>query len=174
MVRLHQLGRFLNVIEKASAGLAALIILAVMFLVVGDVFGRKFLNSPIQGTIEIASLTLPAIVFLTIAYIQSVNEHVTVDLFTSGLSKRAQLALDVFCLAVGIAVMTIVVVKTTAAAWSSTASGEYAMGIVEVPVWPARILVAYGSWLFGLRLVYDFICGSASLLAYPDATVARS
>jgi TRAP-type mannitol/chloroaromatic compound transport system permease small subunit len=151
-------------------GVAALIVFALMFLVVFDVLGRKLLNAPIQGSIEIASLTLPAVVFLTIAYIQSRREHVTVDLFTSGLSNRTQLAFDVFSLGIGVAVMTVIVAKTTASAWSSTVTREYAMGIVEVPIWPARILVALGSWLMGMRLSFDFICGFVSLfhIANPD------
>jgi TRAP-type C4-dicarboxylate transport system permease small subunit len=130
----HRIGRFLSLLEKASVGVAASIVFALMFLVVLDVLGRKLLNTPIQGSIEIASLTLPAVVFLTIAYIQSRNEHVTVDLFTSGLSERFRLALDVFALMIGAAVMIVVVVKTTDAAWSSTVTREYAMGIVEVPI----------------------------------------
>jgi len=159
MAIIRRLGSVLSVIEKASAGLAALIIFALMVMVVTDVTGRKFFNSPLQGTIEVASLTLPVIVFLSIAYIQSLNEHVTVDLFTAGLSDRAKLALDVFCLGLGIAIMSVIIYKLTATAWSATASREYTMGIVEVPTWPARVLVAYGSWVFGFRLVLDFVIG---------------
>jgi TRAP-type mannitol/chloroaromatic compound transport system permease small subunit len=167
---LRKIGGVLSLVERASVGVAALIVFALMFLVVFDVLGRKLLNMPIQGSIEIASLTLPAVVFLTVAYIQSRNEHVTVDLFTSGLSHRIRLCLDVFSLAIGVAVMIVIVAKTTASAWSSTATREYAMGIVEVPIWPARILVAFGSWLLALRLLHDFVCGCMSLLHIRSAS----
>ena len=163
-VSVRTLGRFLSLVERAGAGAAALIVFALMFLVVLDVLGRKLLNMPIQGSIEIASLTLPAVVFLTISYIQSRNEHVTVDLFTSRLSDRTRLAMDVFALAIGVGVMAVVVTKTTSSAWSSTISREYAMGIVEVPSWPARMLVAFGSWLLMLRFLYDFVCRCMSLV----------
>ena len=87
-----------GLVEKASTAVAATIIFALMLLVVADVAGRKFFNSPVHGTIEIASLTLPVIVFLSIAYLQGLKEHVTVDLFTSRLPQQVQLSMDVFAI----------------------------------------------------------------------------
>jgi TRAP-type transport system small permease protein len=163
--------RILRRVEILSAGLAASIILALMVLVVSDVLGRKLFNAPVQGTIEIASLTLPAIVFLTMSYIQSMREHVTIDIFTERLSRTTQQLLDIFGLGVAVSLMVIVIFKTTGSAWTSTRNGEFTMGIVQVPVWPARILVAYGSGLFFLRLLHDLISECASLFRAPGRAV---
>ena len=157
--------RLLGIIEKASAAVAALIIFALMILVVADVAGRKLFNAPVHGTIEIAALTLPTIVFLSIAYIQSLREHVAVDLFTAGLSLATRQALDLFALTVALAIMAVITWKTSAFAWSSWLDGEYAMGIVPVPIWPARVAVAYGCWLLTIRLAFDLVGTAAALAA---------
>ncbi len=153
-----------GLVEKASTAVAATIILALMLLVVADVAGRKFFNSPVHGTIEIASLTLPAIVFLSIAYVQSLKEHVTVDLFTARLPQQVQLALDVLALGIALAVMVIVIWQTSVFAWGSWVDREFSMGIVEVPIWPARVFVAFGSWLLCIRLIFDLVGGFATLV----------
>jgi TRAP-type C4-dicarboxylate transport system permease small subunit len=162
---MRKIEQLLNVVERASAAVAASIIFALMILVVSDVLGRKLFNSPVYGAIEIAALTLPVVVFLTISYLQSSKEHISIDLFTAGLSQRTQIALDAFGLAVAIGVMLLVILKLTASAWESTVGGEYAMGIVQVPIWPARIFVAYGTWLFGVRLLVDFVSACSALNA---------
>jgi TRAP-type transport system small permease protein len=157
--------RYTGIVEKASAGIAAAIILFLMFLVVADVAGRKLFNSPVDGAVEIASQTLPAIVFLTIAYVQRLREHVTIDLFTSRLPQPIQQSLDLFAIGVALAVMAIVTWKTVVFALASVAEQEYSMGIVEVPLWPARVLVAFGSALLSVRLILDFADDCAMLIA---------
>ena len=154
-----------GLVEKASTAVAATIIFALMLLVVADVAGRKFFNSPVHGTIEIASLTLPVIVFLSIAYLQGLKEHVTVDLFTSRLPQQVQLSMDVFAIGLAVAVMAIVTWKTSVFAWSSLVDREFSMGIVEIPIWPARVLVALGSALLSIRLIFDFVGGCATLVS---------
>lgn len=156
-------GRCIGIVEKASAGTAAAIILFLMFLVVADVAGRKLFNSPVDGAIEVASQTLPVIVFLTIAYVQRLKEHVTIDLFTSRLPQPVQQSMDLFAVGVAMAVMATVTWKSIVFALASVAEQEYSMGIVEVPLWPARVLVAFGSVLLSIRLILDFADDCARL-----------
>jgi TRAP-type C4-dicarboxylate transport system permease small subunit len=154
-----------GIIEKMSAGVAAAIILFLMFLIVADVSGRMLFNSPVDGTIEIASLTLPAIVFLTIAYLQGLKEHVTIDLFTTQMPQTVQLSMDLLAIGIALAVMAIVTWQTGAFAWASVAEQEYSMGIVEVPIWPARVVVAFGSAMLSVRLLLDLADSCTRLVA---------
>lgn len=67
------------------AGAAALAIM--MLLTFFNVAGRKLLNSPVVGAVEMTELLMGLIVFLGIAHTTHSRGHVTVDIITSHLSS---------------------------------------------------------------------------------------
>ena len=91
-------GPLMRVIDMASWVLMAaggFVIILLMLHITADVAGKYFFNRPIIGTLEIVSrYYMVAVVFLPLAYVQIRRQHLTVEMFTMGLSKRRLAGLD--------------------------------------------------------------------------------
>lgn len=149
--------RLLGTIERVLNIVGCGAILVVMALTCVQIVLR-FLRVPIAGTYEFTELLLVGIVFLPLAYTQSVNGHIKVDVLVNripaGIFRRV-LEKAVLMLSLGIfAVITWRAGLSTYDAWRV---GDIAMGIIQFPVWPSKIFVPIGSAAFCLRVVTQLI-----------------
>lgn len=142
-----------------SNGAAACVIFSLMCLVVADVFGRKFFNSPIQGSIEVTELTLVVMVYLSVSYVQARREHVRLELFSSRLSESVLYSLNLLGLVIALVISVIIMWRIGLFAWESWTTDDRTMGIVEIPIWPSKFTVFFGFVLLCVRLIID-ICGA--------------
>lgn len=62
--------------------------LGMVFLTVGDVIGRYFLNAPIDGATELTRLGMAVVIFTALPIISARGEHICVDLFDSFYSLK--------------------------------------------------------------------------------------
>lgn len=147
-------------VEKVAATASSSIIFLTMLLISVDVVMRYVFNSPIPGVYNIVELLMIGIVFLAIAHVQSLREHVKVDFFTEWLSKRAQTALDIFGHLVGLFIFSIVTWQGAKLAWRSWVENDYSMGIVQVPYWPGKWAFTIGIALLCLRLITQIVSDS--------------
>ncbi len=161
------LGRLLGTAERALNLVAASAILVVMVLVTTQIVSRK-LGQAIPGIYESAELLMVAIVFLGLAYTQSQHGHVRMELLVIRLSPRWRNTLEVFTLLLSLGLFVIITYKSWGNAYQSWQMKDVTMGLIDWPVWPAKILVPIGSGLLSLRFI-------AQLLRYvvpqPQVTV---
>jgi TRAP-type C4-dicarboxylate transport system permease small subunit len=125
-------------------------IFLIMALVVADVIGRDFLDSPITGVSEFSSRSVGAIVFLQLAAAVCSNRMTRSDFLLNLIGKRSSkgvVALNVFNALVGAGLFA-------ALAWigwsefsTSWTSNEFygVQGVYSVPAWPFRGLLVAGS-----------------------------
>lgn len=125
-------------------------IFLIMALVVADVIGRDFLDSPITGVAEFSSRSVSAIVFLQLAAAVCSNRMTRSDFLLNLIGKRSAkgvVALNVFNALVGAGLFA-------ALAWigwsefsNSWTSNEFygVQGVYSVPAWPFRGLLVAGS-----------------------------
>ncbi len=163
------LGRLLGTAERALNLVAAGAILLVMVLVTTQIVARK-LGQAIPGIYESAELLMVAIVFLGLAYTQSQHGHVRMELLVIRLSPRWRNTLEVFTLLLSLGLFVIITYKSWGNAYQSWQMKDVTMGLIDWPVWPAKILVPIGSGLLSLRFI-------AHLLRYvvpqPQVTVVE-
>ena len=144
-----------GVFDRIAAGLSALSslwIVALMLLIVADVIGRSFLNSPITGVAEVAGRSVVAIVFLQIASAVLQGRLTRSDLILRLIgraSPRAVAALEIlFALTAALAFALIV-----RAAWPnllqvwSTSEFFGVQGVFTIPLWPFRAIMVGGAAL---------------------------
>lgn len=143
--------------ERASIALSALVVFVMMCLVFVDVVGRKLFNSPVQGSVEVTQLALPAIVYLGIAYVQARREHIRLELFSSQVSNKVNWLLELTGTTLQLVICTLITIQIGRMAWLSWSISEHTMGIVEIPIWPAKSAVFMGFLLLSLRLVIQFL-----------------
>jgi TRAP-type C4-dicarboxylate transport system permease small subunit len=140
----------LDLPAQALASIGTVWIFVIMALVVADVIGRDFLNSPITGVAEFSARSVASIVFLQLAAAVCSGRMTRSDFLLNLIGKRspaAVTALDVLNALVGATLFA----ALAAMAWpefrNSWASSEFygVQGVYSVPAWPFRGLIIAGS-----------------------------
>src|SRR4030066_666107 len=82
---------------SSAANFLSLIALVAMTLVtVVDVCGRRFFNSPLTGSVDIVRLCLAVSIFFALAYCETHQAHINVDILTKLFPQKAQHIVDFF------------------------------------------------------------------------------
>ncbi len=146
------------VLEYAGAVAVALMCL----MIIADVLAKFLLGKPIIGTLELVSnYFMIAVVFLPMAAVQHLRDHVDVEIFTLFLGPRALAALDTLVTLVGTVAMTTFAWVSGVVAYKKFLSGE-AIGLAfhSVPIWPARWILPLAAVVFALVLVSQCIASA--------------
>lgn len=144
-------------VEIGSCIVAAGLLGITMALTSADVIGRYFFNHPVPGALEISESMLVGILFLSIAYIQSMKGHINMELLFERLPKKAQLYLDVLAVLTGMFVFAAFTWCGGSDAWTALVSGDYIEGVIRIPYWPSKILVPIGCGMIFIRFIFDLI-----------------
>ena len=151
--------------ESALNLIAALVILAVMFIGVFQVVGRR-LYLPVPGYVDIIEFMMTVFAFISIAYTQRLGGHVRMEIILKRFRGRALWIVE--CLGT----LTIIVIVAILAwygyghflrAWSI---GDSTMDI-EIPLWPSKLLVPIALAVLLVRLFIQLL-GFLRLSADPD------
>ena len=136
-----------------------IILTAMMFLVTGDVLGRYLFNLPIQGTTEVTEFMMVGLLYFTLAHTQADKSHIRVDMFVSRLPPRTQLFFETITYLLGLFLFVLITWQGTLSAIKAWQVGETTFGVILFPLFPAKVLIPIGSFLFSLRLLLDFVEG---------------
>ena len=139
--------KWVSVPTSISAALAiasGVAIVALMLITVIDVLLRKFFSSGFPGAIEINEVALVVVVFLAMMSAEMTNVHVRTPILTERVKPTVANWLHVVGLLPAVVFLTWVTIRTGQEALKSLASGEFRFGIVNVPLWPAKVAVVIG------------------------------
>ena len=154
-------------VESALNLAAALVILAVMFIGVFQVFGRKLLNLPIPGYVDIIEFVMTVFAFISIAYTQRLGGHVRMEIILKRLHGRSLWVVEVLGTITVIGIIAILGwfgYEHFLRAWSI---GDSSID-VQIPLWPSKLLVPIAFAILLVRLFIQFL-GFLRLAARPDA-----
>ena len=139
------------------------VVLVMMLLTTTDVVLRYLFNNPLPGIFEIVAMLMVFVVFLSLAYTQSIRGHIRVDLLTTHLSGVPQRCLSIIGYSIALFIFGIMTWQAGLAAHKAWLSGDYAMGLVSYPLWPAKWALVIGLGFFSLRFVSDIFVELCSL-----------
>lgn len=142
-------GRMFLWLANALSAVGAVWIVALMLLIVLDVLGRSFFNSPITGVAEVSARSVVAIVFLQIAAAILAGRMTRADFFVRFVRSRAPIvlsAIEVAFALVGASVFVLIVWSVwpdTVEAWRTS---EYfgVRGVFTIPTLPFRVIIVLG------------------------------
>lgn len=145
-------------LSSVSGAVAALALVVMAFHIAAEVVARKVFGGGLPGTLDqITYWWMPAIALLGLSYSELLREHPRVTLLLpAGGTKRRRLA-DVFSILCSTAVCALLLQVSIGGARESFEIKEKAVGIVTVPIWPAKILVVVGLALFLLQLLIHLV-----------------
>ena len=86
----------INKIFDYAAIISGLILFSLAILTFCDVFGRRFLNSPVAGTIEIVEFGIALVAFLAMPRAFFLNDHVSADFIKNIAISKLQTFIKIF------------------------------------------------------------------------------
>lgn len=149
--------RIVAALATLGVVLAAIALIASMFLIAYSVVMRYFLNAPVTWVDELVGYLLVASVMLAAADALRQGEHIAVDILTERLSlsgRRITALAGFVAVAVAAALLTVEGVDMVA---FSHMVGLLSNGHLAVPMWIPQIVVPIGAGLMGVAAIVGFI-----------------
>lgn len=147
--------RALDALSNGLATIGRFVLLLTMLHVTLDVVLRFAFNSPLSGTIEISSFYyMIAIVFLPLAAVEVRNGHISVEIVAQHLGMRAQrILIGVVCI-VSAAFYALLTWRMWLEAVEKWHIGEIYASSMNLPIWPPRFLMPFGTGLLVVVLLW--------------------
>ena len=149
--------KMLDHIIVALGTLSAVLIMLIMFLSSADVTSRYLLGAPIKGAYELNEIFFLSAALLGVAYAQKYKAHVNVELLVSHLPKRIAVSVETCMLFVALVTYAIVVWMSSLEFLNSWTTNEFRWGLIAIPLWPARLMVALGFTLLCCRFIGEIV-----------------
>lgn len=154
------LERFLNFI-------AAITILLLMFVGTYQVIGRKLLNAPVPGYVDIVEVAMTTFAFLSIAYCQKLGGHIRMEIIIGQFKGRLLYIVELIGTLVIMLIIGILIVYTWDHFLRAFEIGDSTIDI-EIILWPSKLAVPFAFSVLMVRLLLQ-AAGFCRLIAYPDA-----
>ena len=152
-----------NIVEKildrivvVCGNASAVFLLILMLLIFTDVFCRYFFKSPILGGIELVEVLMAVMISLALSYGQYLKRHVFVEIFYQRLRGRGKAIVDII---ISILCFFIYILIS----YNALKQAEYlstttlSTTTLLIPVWPFRLVLAIGAFIFCLAIARDTI-----------------
>lgn len=132
--------------------LSSISLIALAAIVIIDVIGRAF-DAPLSSGSDIGAMLMVALIFFAIAGTQVDRDHVSMDALVAAFPPRLRRLTDKMSLVVCLVVGGYLGYGTIRAAIKSFNGGEMALGALQLPLWPAKTMIAFGICLYTLVLL---------------------
>ena len=168
-------GRGLGRIDRALAGVenafnlfAGALVFALMLLGVAQILLRVAFKAPIVGYVDIVEVSMVGFAVLSIAFVQRVGGHVRMELVLSRLRGRALWLVEAVGALAAAFVVAVLVPYSYKHFERAFSFGDSTIDI-ELPTWPAKLVVPVALTLLLLRLLVQ-CAGYARLAHHPHRT----
>lgn len=154
-------------VEDIANLLAAVAIMALMFLGVMQIVLRTVFNNPINGYIDLVELSMASMAFLGAAYTQRLGSHIRMEMLIGRLSGRSLWLLEALGTALAMFIIGVLIYYSFGHFLRAYTVGDTTID-AEYQVWPSKLLVPIAFSIWWVRLGLQF-AGSLRLTIYPDA-----
>jgi TRAP-type mannitol/chloroaromatic compound transport system permease small subunit len=143
--------RTVDGLARWAALFSALMICLIALLIVADVARRNLAGSSIPGAVEAAEVLLVTAVFLGLAFAEYEGAHVRTSIIVARLRPRVRHKVTAFSLLIMCLALVWLTWASADKAIESFQIRELRTGLIEVPIWPARIALSLGYFLLLLQ-----------------------
>lgn len=157
-------------LNRAAAFLAGIALLSMALLGAVDVVSGRFFRAPVPGALELTETLMVCSVFFAVALAQEHKRHIRVELLINLFPRRARAAADVLAYLATLGVFALIAWYGWHMALYSYGAGEYQSGLLNFPLWPARLSLALGASLMVLQSGRDTIEAAMRVVAGEDAS----
>jgi len=162
---MEKLHRVLSVVDSINEWIGKVFsfLILILALIVGyEIFMRYVMNSPTIWVNEMSGMIFGTFIILGGAFTARYNGHIGMDIVYGLLSARKRAALDVISFFIlFVPLLGVLIWKGGASAWHSVMILEHDSSQWGPPLYPLRIMLPVGAFLFLLqasaKTVRDFI-----------------
>ena len=145
----------INKIFDYAAIASGLILFFLAILTFCDVFGRRFLNSPVAGTIEIVEFGIALVAFLAMPRAFFLNAHVSADFIKNISNTKFQNFIIILRFILMLVIMSFVAYGTTREAFAFLYNNRVTIDL-ELSFYPFYFASAIAMWLSVLAIILWF------------------
>lgn len=136
---------------------AGVLVLVLSVITVVDITFRKLGLGSVPAALEISEMLLVVCVFSAFGAAMRTRTHVATSVLTERISPKARRILHIIAASIISIMLVALVVATSQEAYKSILSGEFRFGLVQVPLWPAKLAAAVGMAIFLFEFVRSYI-----------------
>ena len=146
----------INKIFDYAAIASGLILFSLAILTFCDVFGRRFLNSPVAGTIEIVEFGIALVAFFAMPRAFFLNAHVSADFIKNVSITKLQTFITTLRFVLMLIIMSFVAYGTTKEAFAFLKNNRVTIDL-ELSFYPFYFASAIAMWLSVLAIILWFL-----------------
>ena len=161
---MHSLLNALRRIERWASAAAMTVLVAIMLIVVADVFLRYAFHRPLAWTYDFISLYLMAALFyfaLPVSY--ESKSLVSIDMLYERFSPRGKLLANLATNLSAVMVFALIAYASGGRAFEEFIFDDVAGGVIPWPAWVSTAIVAAGALLLALRMTVEILFAMAEL-----------
>ena len=148
--------KFLDGLYLGSAWLAALCVLAICILMIGQSILREF-GVRTGATNDVVAWLCAASAFLAMAHAFKHGDFVRVTLVLEKLSPRVRRGFEVVSLAIACVAIGYLAFWATRFTWESWEFNDMANGLLAIPMWIPQTTFVVGAWLFFIAVLDEMV-----------------
>ena len=150
------IGRALDVLYDAAAGLGALAMVGLLVMVLLSIFSRQ-VGFNVAGIDAYAGYMMAAAGFLALAHTLKRGEHIRVTLLLAALHGGARRGLEIWALAAATLLALLFAAYSCKLAWQSHAFHDISTSNDATPLWLPELAMALGSVVFAIAFIDELV-----------------
>tara|TARA_Y100000590_G_scaffold364667_1_gene423189 strand:- start:4504 stop:4995 length:492 start_codon:yes stop_codon:yes gene_type:complete len=139
-----------------SATASGLILFFLAVLTFCDVFGRRFFNSPVTGTIELVEIGMALVAFLAMPRAFFLNANVSADFINNLNLGKFKIFLVIIKFVLMLTIMSLMAYATTITSYKFMNNQRVTLDL-ELYFYPFYFICAIGMWLSVIAIIIWFI-----------------
>jgi TRAP-type C4-dicarboxylate transport system permease small subunit len=148
--------KFLDRLYYGAGALAALCVLTICVLMIGQSILREF-EVKTGATNDVVAWLCAAAAFLAMAHAFKHGDFVRVTLLLERLAPGPRRAMEIVSLAIACAAIGYLAFWATKFAWESYVFNDMANGLLAIPLWIPQTTFVAGAWLFFIAVVDEMV-----------------
>ncbi|MGD2126139.1 MAG: TRAP transporter small permease subunit [Desulfobacteraceae bacterium] len=150
---------FFNLIDTATEKISkpiSLLVVAMMAVTTWEVTGRYAFNHPTIWAWPTNRQLFGLFILVAGSYTMSKREHIRIEILYDYFPPRVRMIARIITLAAFITFMGVVIWQTGWMGWNSLMSRELLAGAFRIPLYPFKLLIPLGAFLFLLQGIAVF------------------
>ncbi len=139
-----------------SASASGLVLLSLAVLTFCDVFGRRFLNSPVTGTIELVEIGMALVAFLAMPRAFYLNANVSADFINNLNLGKFKTFLVIIKFILMLSIMSLMAYATTVTSYKFMNNQRVTLDL-ELYFYPFYFICSIGMWISVIAIVVWFL-----------------
>ena len=148
--------KFLDCLYLVAGGIAALCVLAICVLMIGQSVLREF-GFRTGAVNDIVAWLCAGAAFLAMAHAFKHGDFVRVTLLIEKLNPRQRQQMELFSLGFGAVAVGYLACWATLFTYESWEFKDMAGGLLPIPMWIPQLSFLVGAWLFFIAVVDEFV-----------------